>query len=133
MIKFDSSLEIGVKPIDDQHRELIRIVNSYVQSGVESYTDTETEKMIDAICSYIKKHFSDEERLHANAGYPDAQAHKELHARYIKDFDAIASEYSAQGCSAKFTLKLTGSVIEWIVKHIKSADTKFAKFYKEKK
>ena len=128
MINFDKSMQVGVKLIDEQHRELISRLNAFVQGGVSSYTKDETERMLDSLGSYINKHFTDEKKLHADSNYPEAGSHKELHKIYVNEFNELRDEYRKNGVSAKFTLKLTNSLIGWIVKHIKSADMKFGKF-----
>ena len=130
MIKFDKSMEVGVKLIDDQHQELISRINAFVGLGVKSYSPDETRKMLDSLGSYIKKHFTDEEKLHMSINYPEATWHKGQHALYIKEFEALYKEYNDNGISVAFTLKMTNSIIGWIVKHIKSADVAFGKYHK---
>ena len=130
MIKFDKSLEVGVKLIDEQHQELIRQINAFVSLGAKSYTKEETQKMLVALGSYIRKHFTEEQQLHENSNYPDAKRHKTLHAHYINEFEELHSEFNKNGISAAFTLKLTNSIIAWIVKHIKSEDVKFGKYHR---
>ena len=130
MIKFDKNMEVGVKLIDDQHQELISRINAFVGMGVKSYSPEETRKMLDSLGSYIRKHFSDEQNLHLSVKYPEATWHKGQHALYIKEFEELYKEYNNNGISTAFTLKLTNSIIGWIVKHIKSADVQFGKFHK---
>ena len=132
MIKLDKSMEVGVKLIDDQHQELIARINAFVGLGVKSYTPEETRKMLDSLGSYIRKHFTDEQKLHVSVKYPEAEWHKGQHALYIKEFEELDKEYNKNGISAAFTLKMTNSIIGWIVKHIKSADVQFGKFYNKK-
>ena len=129
MIKFDKNMEVGVKLIDDQHQELISRINAFVGMGVKSYSPEETRKMLDSLGSYIKKHFADEQKLHLSAKYREATWHAGQHALYIKEFEELYKEYNENGISTAFTLKLTNSIIGWIVKHIKSADVQFGKFY----
>ena len=130
MINFDKNMEVGVKLIDDQHQELISRINVFVGLGVKSFSSDETRKMLDSLGDYIKKHFSDEEKLHLSVKFPEAAWHKSQHELYIKEFEALYNEYNENGISAAFTLKLTNSIIGWIVKHIKSADVQFGKFHK---
>ena len=132
MIKFDKNMEVGVKLIDDQHQELISRINAFVGLGVKSYSPEETRKMLDSLGSYIRKHFSDEEKLHLSVSYPEAVWHKGQHALYIKEFEELSKEYNENGFSTAFTLKMTNSIIGWIVKHIRSADVQFGKFHNKK-
>lgn len=128
MIIFDKSMEVGVKLIDDQHRELVAKLNAFVQGGAKSSTKEVTEAMLDSLGAYIKRHFSDEQKLHAESGFPEAAWHIEQHKYYIGEFEALRKEYLLNGVSASFSLKLTNSLVQWFVKHIKTADVRFGKF-----
>ena len=130
MIKLDKSMEVGVKLIDEQHQELISRINAFVQLGTKSYSPEETRKMLDSLGSYIRKHFTDEQKIHVDSKYPEAAWHREQHAIYIKEFEELSKEYNKNGISTAFTLKMTNSIIGWIVKHIKSADVQFGKYHK---
>ena len=129
-MKFTQDMEVGVKQIDEQHKELVDRINAIVALGLKSVSKEETDKTIMLLGDYIIKHFSDEEALMLKAGYPQLKAHKELHKQYIESFKTLRAEYRANGPSAAFTLQLNKAIIEWIVKHIGSADKDFAKFYK---
>ena len=130
MIIFDKSMEVGVKLIDEQHKELISQLNAFVSMGAKSYDRAETTKMLGSLGNYIRKHFSDEQNLHLKTAYPDAALHKEQHKIYIREFEELRKEYNEHGISTAFTLKLTNSIIGWIVRHIKSDDVNFGKYHK---
>ena len=130
MIKFDKSMEVGVKLIDEQHIELIRQLNAFVSLGAKSYSKEETHRMLASLGNYIRKHFKEEQELHEKTNYPDAKWHKNQHALYISEFESLCREYNNHGISPAFTLKLTNSIIGWIVRHIKSEDVKFGKYHR---
>ena len=127
-MKFTPDLEIGVGNIDSQHKELFDRIAAVVALGAKSMTKEETDKTINMLGEYIVKHFRDEELLMARHNYPELEKHKVLHAQYIDGFHKLKAEYYANGPSALFTLQLNQSIIEWIVKHIKTADKAFGKF-----
>ena len=63
--------------------------------------------------------------------YPKYEWHKGLHHFYIKEFQKLKNEFMANGPSVRFTLSLHNSIINWIVRHIKSVDVEFGEYYKE--
>lgn len=122
-------MEVGVPKIDSQHKELISRLNAVTSMGAKSVSKEETQKTLDLLGEYIVKHFGDEEALQKQSGYPQYEWHKGQHRLYVSEFQKLKAEFSANGVSAKFTLDLNNSIIRWIVKHIKSVDVEFGKYY----
>ena len=129
MIALTKDMETGVAKIDEQHKELINRLNAVTSMGVKAVSKEETEKTLDMLGKYIQKHFSDEEALQKQSGYPKYEWHKGQHQIYVAEFKKLEKEFDANGQSAKFTLDLSNSIINWIVRHIKSVDVEFGKYY----
>lgn len=131
LLEFAKEFETGVSKIDDQHKELINKLNAVVASGMNSATRQETEKTLKFLEDYVLKHFSEEERIQKQCNYPKYEWHKGQHQLFIKELQGLKKEYMENGPSARFTLTLNKSVIQWIIKHIKSADVELGKCYAE--
>jgi hemerythrin len=123
-------MEVGVLEIDSQHKELVDRLNALLSIGHDSVSKEETQKTLDLLEEYIVKHFSDEEELQKKNKYPEYESHKKLHQLYIDEFHKLEKEFADNGHSMKFTMDLNNSLINWIVKHIKSEDVKLGKFLK---
>jgi len=133
MITLSKDMEIGVKKIDDQHRELVDRINAVTSMGAQSVSKEETQKTINLLGDYIIKHFADEEMLQVQCLYPKYEWHKGQH-KLLKDaYQKIKEEFAELGPSPKFTLDLSRSIIDWVVRHIKSADVEFGKYYNSQK
>ena len=131
MITLSKDMETGITKIDTQHKELVDRINSVTSMGTKAFTKEEAQKTIDLLGDYIVRHFNDEEALQKQSGYPKYEWHKEQHQLYIKEFQKLKQEFTANGYSTKFTLDLSNSIIGWIVKHIKFVDVELGKFLKE--
>ena len=131
MLTLTSDMETGVEKIDEQHRELIKRINAVVSMGTLAVAKEETQKTIDFLGEYIVSHFKDEEVLQKQSGYPKHERHKEQHQGYINEFKKLKEEFLKNGPSGTFTIKLNTSIINLIVRHIKSDDVEFGKYYKE--
>lgn len=129
MIVITKDMEVGVAKIDAQHKELVTRLNNVTAMGAKAVSKEETQKTLDMLGSYIVKHFADEEALQKQSAYPKFDWHKGQHQLYIGEFQKLKSEFTANGVSPKFTLSLNNSIINWIVRHIKSADVEFGKYY----
>jgi len=130
MLSLTKDMETGVEKIDTQHRELINRINNLISAGEKAASKEETQKTIDYLGEYIVEHFSDEQEIHLKSNYPKYEEHKAKHAYYVDDFTKLKNEFAANGTSMEFTMKLNGSLITWIVKHIKGDDVEFGRYYK---
>lgn len=130
MITITKDMEVGVPKIDAQHRELIERLNAVVLLGGKSVSREHSQKTLDLLSAYIIKHFGDEEALQIQSRYPKYAWHKAQHQLYIAEVEALKKEFAQNGVSAKFTISLSNSIIDWIVKHIKRVDVEFGRFYR---
>ncbi len=130
MITLSKDMEVGVQKIDAQHKELVDRLNSVLALGAKSITKEETQRTLDLLGDYIVKHFRDEEALQKQSGYPKYEWHKSQHQLYIDEFAKLKKEFASNGASAKFTLDLNNSIVNWIVRHIRSVDVEFGKYYR---
>jgi len=132
MVTLSKDMEVGVLEIDAQHMELVNRLNALMSMGHDAASREETQKTLDLLEEYIIKHFADEEELQRKNKYPEYESHKKLHELYIGEFQKLKKEFADNGHSLKFTMDLNNSLINWIVKHIKSADVELGKFLKNK-
>ncbi|MDR1706283.1 MAG: hemerythrin family protein [Clostridiales bacterium] len=132
MIVITKDMEVGVPKIDTQHKELVDRLNAVTAMGAKSVSQEETRKTLDLLGEYIVKHFGDEEVLQKQSGYPKYDWHRGQHQLYIGEFQKLRKEFEANGVSAKFTLDLNNSIVNWIVRHIKTVDVEFGRYYRDK-
>ena len=76
---WDASLETGNAEIDDQHRQLIELMDEFIE--VDDRAPFEVFNMLDKIMEFTNIHFLMEEELMAQVGYPAdaAEEMKEQH------------------------------------------------------
>ena len=130
MIQLSKDMEVGVVEIDAQHKELVDRLNAMVSMGHDAASKEEAQKTLNMLEEYIVKHFADEEALQRKNKYPEYESHKKLHQVFIAEFEKLKKEFEINGHSLKFTMDLNNTLINWIVKHIKSADVELGKFLK---
>lgn len=118
----------GLPSVDAQHLGLVGLFNELNRSwfgGVQT-ADATLEGVFARLSSYAQEHFSDEERLMAQAGLdPRHQdAHREEHARFVEQVDAM--------WRMRHMLKLPGETImgfltSWLGLHILRVDQSMAR------
>ncbi|MBI5179527.1 MAG: hemerythrin family protein, partial [Nitrospinae bacterium] len=135
LIEWSSKYEVGDAGVDDQHRELFKIVNEGLAVATNSARLTpadQTAKMRDVLnflLKYVVDHFSYEEGLQKRlsaVGYPDHQSHLQLHKDFAKDFLALKEEFDRGGVTPAWGVKFNRVVAQWLPNHISRVDKKMS-------
>ena len=96
IIEFDDTLITGNETIDTQHKELISRIKQFVDTcEKEENSKIKAIKMLDYLTEYTNFHFSEEEKLQEEIGYPGLKEHKEKHEEFkknLKELDAFLEE-----------------------------------------
>jgi hemerythrin len=130
MLTLTKDMETGIAKIDEQHRELITRLNAAITMGSKAISKEETQKTLDFLEKYVIKHFGEEEVLQMGSRYPKYDWHKGQHKAYVAEIKKMEKEFAEHGPSAKFTVALNTSLVNWLVRHIKIDDAEFARHYK---
>lgn len=130
-IIFDESLKTGNELIDGQHQELINRVNKLTEALDTSKDKVVAVQTLHFLMEYVDFHFADEEKLQAEAGYPELAAHKELHDGFKKSVDELLEMLEEEeGPSEAFVAAVNKNVVDWLMNHIQICDKKVAEFVK---
>jgi diguanylate cyclase (GGDEF)-like protein/hemerythrin-like metal-binding protein/PAS domain S-box-containing protein len=116
-VVFDTAHLTGVKIIDDQHRQIVQMVNDLNRSLEEGRDDAELKNLFAALLAFTATHFATEEALMARYGYPQVDEHKKQHVNLVHELQVIAAEFT-QGAE----LRLLQSIKDWLLGHIQHAD-----------
>jgi hemerythrin-like metal-binding protein len=125
-INWDENMSVKIDVIDEQHKKLISLINSFYD-GLNSKKNSEKIlEMIKGMKDYTIFHFSAEEKLLKQYGYPDYQNHHEAHQKFIESVKNFEERYR----TGKFLLSLevTNFIKDWIVNHIMGTDKQYAAF-----
>lgn len=132
MIEWTPDLAVGLKVIDDQHKELYCRINQLMEAcnqgkGRETVTDT-----LNFLEGYIVTHFGNEEQYMRQYAYPDFNEHQRNHAYYINSLTKLKEILALKGPGLELVITTNQVVIEWLTNHIRIMDTKLAAFLKDK-
>ena len=130
---WNSSLETGHPLIDSQHKELIKMVNELFEECQQGRAADQINKTVDFLLAYTKRHFSEEEGLQQQSGYPDYANHSQLHQTFIKNLLELATELKQTGPTPTMINKIIRGVGDWLVNHIQQQDAKIAAHIKAAK
>jgi hemerythrin len=134
LINWDDSLRLGVAEVDQQHENIIRIVNRLDDATREGRGAEVISQILVELIIYTATHFSTEEKYFAQLGYPDAETHKDEHAELTAKVSAFANEFNSGLPSSRLTLptELLHFLGIWWRYHILQTDLKFVKLFNER-
>lgn len=120
----EKSMSSGVASVDQQHQELIRMLNAFLDATSKNKGKDELGKMIQFLGDYAVKHFAHEEQVMAAHKCPVAQQNKDAHAQFLKDFTALGAKFQKEGASLSFVMEVQQKVLTWLNSHIRGCDAK---------
>jgi hemerythrin len=125
-IVWTEQYRIGVKKIDEQHREFFSIVNELIVAEGSTAPSERLHDVVFRVSGYAAYHFRTEEQIMTEYGYPGHSSQVNEHTAFrIKTArfcaDAIAGK---SGLLAEMLEYLTA----WLTTHILNSDAKFRDF-----
>jgi hemerythrin len=127
-ISWDRSLETGEPDIDEQHRELFRRIDQLLAATRDRRARTEVGRLLTFLGDYVVHHFEAEERIMAEAGYPEAPTHHDEHQRFVAEYARLFQDYRADGAGPVFVIKFGNRVTAWLCEHICRTDRRLVDY-----
>ncbi len=93
-IKWDSSLSVGICEIDDQHKEMVELLNELHAALVQKRSAKKALKIFNALVQCTQIHFSVEESLMRIFGYPDYEEHSHHHNALMAELKKLEARIS---------------------------------------
>lgn len=118
---------IGVRLIDNDHKELVELVNGLHDQIEASGTKAEIAAALGFLARYVKEHFAREEALLAEYGYPELAAHRAVHHKMTAKIHAAQKVFAADPAWLD-PQKLLLFLREWLVHHILGTDKKYVPY-----
>jgi hemerythrin len=130
--KWDDNLATGYLAIDNQHIQLFTILDRLIDASEQGRGDEIIFNVLKYLTAYTVTHFTMEEDLMIKYEYEVYPGHKKLHDDFKLKVNELNKRIADAG-SSKETIKLvTDTIGEWLVNHIKCADSLLAEYIKSK-
>ena len=125
-LTWKDSYSVGIDSIDNDHKKLIHLINN-LQTAVDYKTDRQFESQtLDEVVDYTVYHFTREEGLMEDNGYPGFVPHKAKHEEMIAKVNNYVEAYKKDESGAIESL-LT-YLKSWLIKHINGTDQEYSEF-----
>lgn len=125
-MQWDQSMSVNIDDLDAQHRKLLDMVNRLHDALDKGDSGELGLKIVSELKEYAQEHFSYEESLMMEHGYPGYAAHQQEHINFIKQVAAYDSACRKQGCPLPG--EILGFLERWLLDHIKGTDQKYAPY-----
>ncbi len=129
-LNWNDNLNIGIIQIDAQHKNLVNMLNQLYEAMSSGKGKDIINKIIQEMAGYTVTHFSTEEKLMQQYGYPEFVQHKKEHELFVKKVQEFKNEI--QNGNLLIVSNVASFLKEWLVKHIQGTDKKYGPFLKEK-
>lgn len=121
---------VGVKRFDDQHKELINIIDKLAESINRQVFHGSLDKILEEVVDYAKYHFRTEEEYFEKYHYPEKEEHIKEHRSFSKKIGKMQEQFKKD--EMKYTFELIDYLEDWLVSHLNGTDKKYTRFFHEK-
>jgi hemerythrin len=127
-MEWTPDLTVDDGKIDEQHRELFKRIGELVAAIKTSTCKYKIGPTTTFLEEYVIEHFSDEEAMMVDAGYPGYESHKAEHERFIRDFGELKEKLDSEQSNYTKSVYTNQMVVDWILEHISERDKAFGRF-----
>jgi methyl-accepting chemotaxis protein len=120
----EALMATGVQSVDEQHQELIGMINELHRACLAGTGNAELRRMMAFLAEYVQTHFRHEEDVMEQHRCPAKDANRMAHQKFLQSFEKLAAQFETKGESTSILLDLRRLVADWLVNHICSVDTK---------
>ncbi len=131
MTKWSDVYKIGIEIIDEQHKEFFRLAHHFFEDCLSDEGEEQVKSTLTALGNYAEKHFRTEEAFMKEKGYPDLEAHKKLHAQFIKIYETLHTSLKNNEPKETIVNETLALLMDWLKEHIVNVDGDYAKFSKQ--
>ncbi len=121
--EWQASYSVGVAALDDQHKVLIDLINRLDEAERGS---GDLRDVMDKLDWYVHQHFSLEETMMRDAGYPDLEAHIAEHRDFATWLRSSQSHMATGGLNTGILAKtISDHLKDWLKQHILVVDMNY--------
>ncbi len=130
VVLWNEGFSVGIRKIDSQHQELIKIINLLVENEDASGHSETIASVLDRMTKYAHYHFETEEALMLDYNYPGYESQRDEHA----EFKAKTAKFCLDALQRKETLpyEVLSYLRSWLTHHILDSDMKYKPYFTER-
>ncbi len=126
-ISWNDTLGVGVKIFDDEHKQLVQMINDLNHALVIRSTQKTMGNILTRLLKYTAIHFSHEEEYMRLYDYPGYPTHKAEHDKLTAQVAEFAERLKSG--KASFSMELMTFLRDWLTTHILGSDKRYKDFF----
>ena len=131
-IAWQEHLATGITEVDDQHRELLKRLNDFLDACDAGQGKEDLIGMLQFLDEYVVIHFKTEERLQKLYDYHDRARHREYHRGFIRQLTDLKRRFLLEGPTPDLVKEINRTLVGWLLEHIAEKDREFGAAVKGK-
>jgi hemerythrin len=117
---------IGVPQIDKHHLHLVDLLNSTYRDFLRNAPPEILAELFEELIDYATYHFSAEEQLMLESGFPGREKHQEKHTEFANHLTEMHENYLHK--QKPFFLEILTFLQNWLETHILGSDGELGRF-----
>ena len=126
LITWEDKLSVNIQSMDQEHKQLIGLINELHNAMRQGQGKLVLSSTLENLIRYTQTHFTNEEKLMQEMGYPDLKEHKKEHAALTKQVIDLQNRHE-QG-ELVLTIEIMQFLKNWLTHHILNTDKKYGEF-----
>lgn len=130
MYQFTDDCLIGVEEIDNEHKELFRMINEtqeLFENQILNDKYDRIQEMEGRLSKYAEEHFRHEEEYMASIKHPELELQKRQHLLFCEKIGAIPDSFNSNEEQQAVLEDLLKYLVTWLYRHIISSDLMIGK------
>ena len=118
LLTWTQDLDTGIDKIDHEHRKIVEFINEL--HAIQNSSDhSRIGEVLEGLIEYTATHFTEEEEMMEQAGYPLTEIHKGVHRRFVDKVTDLAIQHRNGGNTLDQIMHLLEN---WLFSHIRMND-----------
>jgi hemerythrin-like metal-binding protein len=129
MFTWSEEYSVGIQSIDNQHKELFKLLNKLLEAMKQGQASNVTTEIIMDLEKYAIIHFQKEEFFFHRFNFSGADEHILEHQHFIQKVASLKTELKSG--KIVITFDLLNFLKEWIDHHIQKVDKEYSRCFIE--
>jgi len=125
-IEWQDEYTVGVKELDNQHRNLLDIINILLKEQSDKYEASKFKSALTSLIHYAYTHFATEERYLLEARFPNLNQHVLEHIDFIMKTLGLALKVEVNRDESR--AELLRYLQDWYSSHVLVTDRQYIPF-----
>ena len=130
LITWDDKFSVDVEEMDNQHKDILRIVNELYASVIKEKSKETMDTIFTDLTEYAKNHFKAEEDYFEKFNYSESESHKQEHVNFANELEEFKKRIE-QGEIVFDSEIILRFLLCWFINHVLLEDKKYTKCFND--